>query len=91
MRKALFLGLAMGLVAFGCAQDTTSDDSETTTAQVDPCAAVSCGSNGSCVSGACECTDGYTGAQCEVSPCANVECGDHGACVAGATEPAARA
>jgi len=83
MRKALTLGLSLALVVFGCAKDTNTDEIPTT---VDPCAAVSCGTNGNCVAGACECSDGYTGEQCEIGPCANVNCGDHGVCVAGACD-----
>ncbi|WIA28195.1 hypothetical protein OEZ86_010757 [Tetradesmus obliquus] len=46
---------------------------------------MSCGAHGSCSNGACSCTDGYSGAQCEVArdPCAVVNCGAQGTCSVG--------
>ena len=41
-----------------------------------------CGAHGSCVSGTCECGDGYSGGMCEHldNPCAPIQCGAHGRC-----------
>ena len=50
-----------------------------------PCTGVDCGEHGTCVDGACVCTDGYTGDFCDVpGPCTGVDCGEHGTCVDGA-------
>ncbi len=53
-----------------------------------PCADIDCGEHGECVYGTCECSDGYTGNQCETppDPCAGVNCGEHGTCVDGSCE-----
>ena len=51
---------------------------------VDPCADVDCGANGVCVTGTCDCEDGYSGVNCEIfDPCFNIECGENGTCVDG--------
>ena len=45
-----------------------------------------CGAHGSCVSGTCQCDDGYSGAMCEHvdDPCDAIDyCGAHGSCVSG--------
>lgn len=53
----------------------------------DPCKDVVCGSNSTCVDGACVCDAGYvmgTNGLCALpDPCAGVVCGDHGTCNGG--------
>eukprot|EP01052_Picozoa_sp_SAG31_P012600 SAG31_NODE_741_length_12429_cov_13.571127_4_plen_1359_part_00 len=48
------------------------------------CAAIDCGFHGRCLSGFCECTDGYTGLACKTPPdlCASVTC-ESGLCIEG--------
>ena len=54
---------------------------------LDPCEGVDCGSNGICVTGTCDCEDGYLGANCDiVDLCFGVDCGDNGTCVDGICE-----
>lgn len=51
---------------------------------IDPCAGVDCGSNGTCMTGICDCEDGYSGDNCEIfDPCFDVDCGDNGTCIDG--------
>jgi hypothetical protein len=48
-----------------------------------------CGKYGSCVSGTCQCHEGYSGAMCENvdgDPCDAIDCGQHGQCVKGSCE-----
>ena len=40
----------------------------------DACAYVSCGTNGQCVDGKCECLNFYSGDSCRISPCAAAGC-----------------
>ena len=44
-----------------------------------------CGEHASCISGMCECDDGYSGAMCNtlVDQCKTIDCGAHGRCVNG--------
>ena len=39
--------------------------------EIDPCEGVDCGENGQCISGNCDCNEGYTGENCEteLEPC----------------------
>lgn len=54
---------------------------------IDPCAGVDCGINGICLSGACDCEDGYSGMNCEIfDSCFNVDCSDKGICEDGACD-----
>lgn len=54
---------------------------------IDPCAGVDCGPNGECVTGTCECEDGFSGVNCEVIDlCFNVDCGENGTCLDGTCE-----
>ena len=46
-----------------CSDNNCLDSAPET--NVDPCEGVDCGTNGSCVSGACECNEGYSGSSCE--------------------------
>ena len=51
-----------------------------------PCAAVDCGSHGSCSTGSCDCSDSYTGDHCDelLDPCLQVSCNaPHGMCSSG--------
>lgn len=49
-----------------------------------PCASMSCGSNGQCVNGQCNCQPAWTGATCSTPLCSPENCGaDHGSCNAG--------
>ena len=56
MKKCLFLSMILGVIMLGCSED-------------DPCDAIDCGINGTCVTGDCECDEGYTGTNCETAKC----------------------
>lgn len=51
----------------------------------DGCEDIVCQNNGVCVDGACKCTSGYSGANCEtvVDPCVKVQCKNEGVCETG--------
>jgi len=47
----------------------------------DPCAYTSCGRNGQCVRGICQCVTGYSGEHCSIGPCQAALCStEHSAC-----------
>ena len=48
----------------------------------DACDGIDCGLHGVCNNGVCDCTDGYSGIDCNIppDPCADVDCGAHGTC-----------
>lgn len=73
MLKRLTL-LSLVLVLFSACEDDP----------IDLCASLECGINGTCVSGYCDCEDGYSGVNCEIfDPCYSTLCGNNGTCVGG--------
>merc|ERR1719231_374998 len=51
-----------------CAANYVVDATSAKTCGCGLCAGVECGAHGSCTSGECVCTDGYTGAACATPP-----------------------
>lgn len=74
MKKILSIFLLLSVMAAGCKKEE------------DPCEGISCQNGGSCVSGTCNCVNGYTGEFCQTAPnpCATITCLNGGNCVSGA-------
>ncbi len=76
MKKLLNLAgasmLALGLILTigGCSKDKCKD--------------ITCLNGGSCIDGACNCVNGYTGDRCQTSKCEGVTCMNGGSCINGA-------
>jgi len=65
---------------------TVCTDIDTIRRLMDKCYGINCGGHGNCVSGICECNDGWSGEYCGTDLCDNIDCGGHGNCVSGICE-----